>query len=175
SHLPATPFPRYARDDSGSCFVVFLLDLLQKRFDASGAGRRLVVTEIELGRKSQTNALTEEVANPAALRVQINGDLLRLLFVQSADEDARQMQIRAHLHLGHRHHRQAAVFQIAPEDFADAAADGATDAGGALWRRHWRASITSEPTRSSCFGPLRRTRLQSRARPDYRAPRGPWP
>src|SRR5437867_9540929 len=62
SRLPATPFPRYARDDNVSTFLLFL-DVAQQLLDAVGARGRLVILKVELGRRSQPNPLSEKMAD----------------------------------------------------------------------------------------------------------------
>src|SRR5438876_2506194 len=67
SRLPATPFPRYARDDSASRFVFFLFDFAEQLLDASRARARLVITKFEVRSDAQSNSLSKKMAHAAAL------------------------------------------------------------------------------------------------------------
>src|SRR5438105_6896133 len=144
SRPPATPFPRYARDDSGSRFVLLLLDLLQKRLDASRARARLVITKFEVRSNAQSNSLSEKMAHAAALRVEIACDPFRLVRIQTADEHTRKAQIGRHFNIGDRNHRQAAVFEIVTKDFDQRLAHGLANSRSALGFSHCRARITSQ-------------------------------
>src|SRR5256885_377903 len=105
-----------------SGFVILFLDVAQQLLDAPGARVGLVVPKIEVRRDSQANSLPEKMPDPPLLRVEVLRDLLRLLLIQSGDEDAREMQIGTDLRAGDGDHREALILQIEAKDLHQRAA-----------------------------------------------------
>src|SRR5581483_12055727 len=107
---------------------LILLDVREQLLDAPCPRRRFVVAEFELGCDAQVDALAEEVTDAAALCAQLLHDLLRLVFLETADIHPRQAQVGADLDLGHGNHCQAVVFEVAPEDLDERVAEVFADA-----------------------------------------------
>src|SRR5687768_7147380 len=82
--------------------LLFFPDLVQQKFDASAALRRLVVLEVELRRVAQTDALAEKPANGVTCMLELLHHITRLVFLVTADVDACEVQIGAHVDRGDR-------------------------------------------------------------------------
>src|SRR4051794_41071185 len=105
----------------------------QDRLDAAGAHGRLVVAEVELRRVAQTDALAEEMPHLPLRLGELLHQRLRLFLVETAQEDAREVQVGADVDTSDGEEVEARVLEIVAEHlherFAHALADTGRSAG----------------------------------------------
>ena len=91
------------------------------------------------------------MAHPPLLRIQIAGDLLRLLRVQGADEYSRHVKVGTHFHFGDRDECQTGILQVVSKDFDQRVTNRRAHLGSSARFPHRVTSITTQRPRSIPF------------------------
>src|SRR6476469_496387 len=115
----------------------------EKRLDAAGAQRRLVVLEVQLGRVTQMNPFAEETADAAFGVLQFLDLLLRFLLFEAADVHAREVEIGTDVDFRDRHQTERRRFQIVTEYLDQRVADHRSDLARSARLLHVSVAISS--------------------------------
>src|SRR5205823_576044 len=91
--------------------------LFQQRLDAAGERGGVVVSEVELRSVAKANAPAEERADAAAALLQRVDGVARLIFVQAADEDARDVEVGADFDFGDGGQAHGDILEVEAEYF----------------------------------------------------------
>src|SRR5436305_5190922 len=122
--------------------VIVRFEIVEQRFDAARPRRRVVVAEVELRRVAEMDALAEERADPRSALLQRADHLLRLLFLEAAHEDAREVEVGADLDLVDRGQAEVDGLHVVAEDLDERLAQHLADSRCATGLSHPGASIS---------------------------------